>query len=145
VDNDPQAGVWVILNEANRYSATTDVGAAVSLTLRANPEEDYFIYNANPSAFLQGLAVGERHTNRFYYAVEDSHGAIGIGPIDVVVDGVNNIPGPAARPRFHRRAGSAGHAVQQPHAGADHRPGPHVHPARPSRAAATALISRCWT
>jgi VCBS repeat-containing protein len=98
VDNDPQAGVWVILNEANRYSATTDVGAAVSLTLRANPEEDYFIYNANPSAFLQGLAVGERHTNRFYYAVEDSHGAIGIGPIDVVVDGVNNIPAPQPDP-----------------------------------------------
>ncbi len=92
VDDAAQKGVWVILNDANRYAAVTDVGATVFLTLRANPEEDHFIYNASVSDFLQGLSEGERYTNRFYYAVEDSHGAIGIGPVDVIVEGVNNTP-----------------------------------------------------
>jgi len=92
VDNDADKGVWVILNDANRYDTITDVDASVSLTLRANPEEDHIIYDASASAFLLGLAEGERHTNRFYYALEDSHGGIGIGSIDVLVDGLNNIP-----------------------------------------------------
>lgn len=98
IDDAPDKGVWVLLNESNRYDALTDVGAVVSLDLRANPEEDHLLYDASVSAFLQGLAEGERYTNRFFYAVEDSHGAIGIGPIDVVVEGVNNTPVPNPDP-----------------------------------------------
>lgn len=98
IDDAADKGVWVILNESNRYDAMTDVGAAVSLNLRANPEEDHLLYDASVSAFLQGLAEGEQFTNRFFYAVEDSHGAIGIGPIDVIVDGVNNTPVPNPDP-----------------------------------------------
>lgn len=92
IDNAPIKGVWVVLNEANRYHAVTDVGATVSLTLRADPLEDHLIYDASASAFLKGLAEGKRHTNRFWYAVEDSHGAIGIGPVDVIVEGINDPP-----------------------------------------------------
>ncbi|HMP72006.1 MAG TPA: tandem-95 repeat protein [Kiritimatiellia bacterium] len=92
VDNHPDKGVWVILNEDTRYETVTDVGATVSLTLRANREEDHLIYDASASSFLRGLAEDERFTNRFFYAVEDSHGAIGIGPIDVIVTGLNDPP-----------------------------------------------------
>ena len=98
VDDAAEKGVWVVLNEGNRYGATTDVEATVTLTLRANAEEDHLIYDASASDFLQGLAEGERYTNRFYYAVVDTHGAIGIGPIDVVVVGVNNTPAPGDDP-----------------------------------------------
>ncbi|HMP76316.1 MAG TPA: Ig-like domain-containing protein [Kiritimatiellia bacterium] len=98
VDNAAEKGVWAVVTEANRYSATTDVGATVTLTLRANQEEDHLIYDASASAFLQGLAEGELYTNRFYYAVADSHGAIGIGPIDFVIVGVNNTPTPGNDP-----------------------------------------------
>ena len=92
VEDHPDRGVWVVLNEANRYTAMTDVGAAVTLILRANPQEDHILYNASVSAFLQGLAEGELYTNRLYYAVQDRNGGIGIGPLDVVVAGVNNPP-----------------------------------------------------
>ena len=98
VDDATNRGVWVILDETNRYAAVTAVGAPVSLTLRASEQEDHFLYNASVSAFLQGLAVGEVHTDRFYYAVEDSHGALGIGAVDVRVTGVNNTPTPLADP-----------------------------------------------
>ena len=92
VDDAPEKGVWVVLDDGNRYAATTDVGADVTLTLRANATEDHLIYDASVSDFLQGLAEGETYTNRFYYAVEDSHGGIGIGAIDMIVEGVNNTP-----------------------------------------------------
>ncbi len=92
VDNHAEKGVWVVLDDANRYSAVTDVGAAVSLTLHASPQEDYIIYDASASPVLPHLAEGEVYTNRLYYAVEDSNGGIGIGPLDVVITGLNNTP-----------------------------------------------------
>ena len=91
-DNNAAKGVWVLRSVANALSATTDVGASVTLTLRSNPQEDHFIYNASVSSFLQGLAEGEKYTNRFYYAVRDRNDGIGIGAIDMIVDGVNNTP-----------------------------------------------------
>jgi len=96
VDDHVNKGVWVVLNESNRYNIVTDQGATVSLTLRAHPREDHIIYDASTSAFLNTLAEGEIYTNRFYQAVVDSHGAIGIGPIDIVVVGLNDTP--VARP-----------------------------------------------
>lgn len=98
VDNHSDKGIWVILNESNRYAAVTDVGATVNLTLRADPDEDHVIYDANASSFLRGLAEGKLHTNRFWYAIEDSHGAIGIGPVDVIVEGINDPPVPRPDP-----------------------------------------------
>lgn len=92
VDDHAEKGVWVILNESSRYATVTDVGAAVTLTLRDSPTEDHIIYDAATSAYLKGLAEDELYTNRFYYAVEDTHGAIGIGPIDLVVVGLNDTP-----------------------------------------------------
>ena len=90
--NDAAKGVWVILDEDNRYHAFTDAGATAMLTLRADPREDHVIYDTAGSSFLEGLAEGELFTDRFYQAVEDRHGAIGIGPLDVVVCGVNDRP-----------------------------------------------------
>lgn len=98
VDDDADKGAWVILNESNRYAAVTDVGAGVGLTLRADPTEDHILYDAAASAFLNGLAEDELYTNRFYVAVEDSHGGIGLGPVDVVVRGLNDPPVPGPDP-----------------------------------------------
>ena len=56
VDDHSVRGVWVQLNESNRYNAITDVGAIVTLTLRANSREDHIAYDATASADLQGLA-----------------------------------------------------------------------------------------
>lgn len=98
VDDHSEKGVWVVLNEANRYQAVTDVGALATLTLRANRQDDHIIYDASASAFLQGLAEGELYTNRLYYAVADRNGGIGIGPLDIVVVGVNNTPEPKPDP-----------------------------------------------
>ena len=91
-DNNAAKGVWVLRSVANALGAMTDVGASVTLTLRSDPQEDHFIYNASVSSFLQGLAENEKYTNRFYYAVRDRNDGIGIGAIDMIVDGVNNTP-----------------------------------------------------
>ena len=98
VDNHSTKGVWVILNEDNRYDAVTDVGATVKLTLRADETLDNVVYDANASTFLRGLAEDELYTNRFWYAIEDSHGAVGIGPVDMIVIGVNDPPVPKPDP-----------------------------------------------
>ncbi len=98
VDNHVVKGLWVVLNETNRYQAVTDAGARVRLVRRSNVQEDHLLYDASASAYLRGLAEGELFTNRFWYAVEDSHGAIGIGPVDVIVTGVNDPPVPLADP-----------------------------------------------
>ena len=92
VDNDSVKGVWVVLNDSNRYHAVTDVGAEVDLVIRSDAREDHLVYDASASSFLNGLAEGERYTNRFYQAVKDTHGAIGIGPVDIVVVGLNDTP-----------------------------------------------------
>lgn len=92
VDDQADKGLWVVLNDDNRYHIVTDVGATVDLVLRADVREDCLIYDAAASAFLKGVAEGENYTNRFYQAVQDSHGAIGIGPVDVVVSGINDTP-----------------------------------------------------
>lgn len=98
VDDQPDKGVWVRLDESNRYRAVTGVGAVATLTLRADSREDHIVYDATASAYLQGLAEGELYTNRLYYAVEDRNGGIGIGPLDMVVVGVNNPPEPQPDP-----------------------------------------------
>ncbi|MDD4017307.1 MAG: Ig-like domain-containing protein [Kiritimatiellae bacterium] len=92
VDNEDAKGVWAVLNDSNRYQAVTDVGATVDLILRADVDEDHLIYDASASSFLNGLAEDERYTDRFYQAVADRHGAIGIGPVDIVVTGLNDTP-----------------------------------------------------
>ncbi len=91
-DNDAVKGLWTVLDETNRYNAVSQAGASVLLTLRATPQEDNFLYDASVSAFLNGLAEGEVYTDRFWYAVEDRHGAIGVGPVDVEVTGLNDTP-----------------------------------------------------
>ncbi len=98
VDNHPGKGVWVILNDANRLDTVTDVGARVTLALRADPTLDHVIYDANVSAFLRTLSEGQLYTNRFWYAIADRHGAVGIGPIDVIVEGINDQPVPLPDP-----------------------------------------------
>ena len=98
VDDDAQKGVWAILNDANRLQTTTAAGAPVTLTLRADPRENHLVYRAGDSAFLDGLAEGERFDDAFWYAVEDSHGAIAIGSVTVEITGVNDAPAPADDP-----------------------------------------------
>lgn len=98
VDNVAPKGVWAVLNDSNRFEATTDVGAEVVLTLRADTNEDHLIYDASTSTFLNGLQEDELYTNTFYYGVEDSHGAVSIGAIQMVVRGLNDVPTPSPDP-----------------------------------------------
>ena len=98
VDDHAQKGMWAILNDANRLQITTAAGAPVALTLRDDPSENHLVYRAGDSDFLDGLAEGERFDDTFWYAVEDSHGAIAIGPVTVEITGVNDAPAPGDDP-----------------------------------------------
>jgi hypothetical protein len=90
--NDAAKGVWVILDEDNRYHAFTDAGATAMLTLRADPREDHVIYDTAGSSFLRVWLKVSCSRTGFIKRFEDRHGAIGIGPLDVVVCGVNDRP-----------------------------------------------------
>src|SRR5262249_4290366 len=68
--------VWTILNDANRLSATSQLGAAVALEIRADRKKTCVVYNPRVSAYLDGVAKGETNSDTFYYAVQDSHAAI---------------------------------------------------------------------
>ena len=56
------------------------------------------MYRAGDSAFLDGLSEGERYDDTFWYAIEDGHGAIGIGQVTVEITGVNDDPIPSDDP-----------------------------------------------
>lgn len=103
VDDDTVSkGNWAVLNDANRLQATSQLGADVKLEIRNDRVETSIVYNPRASAYLNGLGlsngVPELADDRFFYAVQDSHGAIGLAPVTVRVSGVNDLPVPANDP-----------------------------------------------
>lgn len=98
VDNAATKGVWAVLTDATRLTATSLYGAQVKLEIRADRIETSIVYNPRTSSFLNGLALGESTNDTFYYAVEDSHGGTSFGRVDVQVTGVNDTPIPVADP-----------------------------------------------
>ncbi len=91
-------GLWTVLNDSNRLATTSNHDADVSLEIRANRIQTNLIYNPRPSSYLNGLANGESATDSFYYAVEDSHGAVTLALVSVQVAGVNDVPVPGNDP-----------------------------------------------
>jgi hypothetical protein len=99
VDDHAQKGNWVILNDDNRLNTTTAKGTAVRLEIRTDRIETSIVYNPRASAYLNGLSVVDPpEPDSFYYAAQDSHGAIGLARVTVNVSGVNDAPEPAADP-----------------------------------------------
>lgn len=98
VDDNEQAGVWAILEKSNSLQTTTASGVPVYLTLRADARENNLVYHAGDSEFLDGLAEGELYEDTLWYAIEDSHGAIGIGKVTFEITGVNDDPTPSDDP-----------------------------------------------
>lgn len=90
--------VWGILTDAGRLSTTSKHGATVNLEIRADRTETNIVYNPRTSSHLNGLALNEPETDTFWYAVEDSHGAVGLAEVEVNVTGVNDAPIPSADP-----------------------------------------------
>jgi VCBS repeat-containing protein len=91
-DDDAEKGLWTVLNNGNRFSTTSALGAEVTLDIRANRAQTNAVYNPRPSAYLDGLAIGETETDFFYYAVEDTHGAVSLAKVSVDVAGENDAP-----------------------------------------------------
>ena len=98
IDNDPEKGVWAVLNDGNRLSAISRLKAAVTLEIRADRNRTSVIYNPRNSTVLDGLALGETAFDSFYYAAEDRHGAVSLGLVMVEVAGLNDTPRPMADP-----------------------------------------------
>ncbi len=92
VDNHAVKGLWARMEDDNRLSTTSMLGAAVALEIRADPRETSLVYNPRVSAFLNGLAAGETAWDLFYYVAQDSHGAAALGLAQIPVAGVNDVP-----------------------------------------------------
>lgn len=98
IDDAPQNGMLALLNDNNRFTTISLLGAEVTLELRADRRLNNVVYNPRPSIWLDGMADGEETTDLFYYAVEDSHGAVSIAAVNVHVSGLNDAPFPVADP-----------------------------------------------
>ena len=86
----PGRTVWIPSTTA--LTATTPLGASVSLIARANPFEDSVIYNAGVSDQLRKLAQGESIVDGFWYILVDKYNAPGIAYVSLTVRGENNPP-----------------------------------------------------
>ncbi|BCX47598.1 integrin alphabeta-propellor repeat protein [Haloferula helveola] len=94
---DPMA-LWTQLDDTNRFQTESLKGATVLLEIRADRTLTNIVYNARSSTELNTLADGESTVDTFYYAVEDTSGAVSVAKISVSVDGVNDAPVPTDDP-----------------------------------------------
>lgn len=90
IDDAAQKGLWTILGDSTRLTTVSELGAAVTLEIRANRAQTNIVYNPRASSYIDGLAIGELATDSFYYAVEDTHGAVSIAKISVNLTGTND-------------------------------------------------------
>jgi len=98
IDDDGQRGLWTVLNDSNRLATASVHNAEVTLELRADRTHTNVVYNPRTSSHLNSLAEGQPETDTFYYAVEDTHGAVSLAQVTVNVTGVNDIPVPGNDP-----------------------------------------------
>lgn len=94
----PEPGVWAVLTDENRLQAETERGGEVSLEIRTDRIETSMVYNPLPSSYLDALPKDAIGLDSFYYAVEDSHGAVSLAKVTLRVTGRNDDPIPVADP-----------------------------------------------
>ena len=89
-------GQWT-LDGAFDSSVITDstmsaYDAEVKFFLRQNRAETFVGYDPDVSLSLNALALTEPATDRFFYAIEDSHGAVSVSEVQITVNGENDAP-----------------------------------------------------
>jgi VCBS repeat-containing protein len=94
----PAPGVWAELTDENRLRAVTERGGEVQLEIRTDRIETSMVYNPLPSSYLDALPKDAIGFDSFYYAVEDSHGAVSLAKVTLRVTGRNDDPIPVADP-----------------------------------------------
>ncbi|MCH7226909.1 Ig-like domain-containing protein [Haloferula sp. A504] len=97
----PVAGpkaLWTQLDDSNRFQTTSLRDAVVKLEIRADRTQTNVIFDSRSSPELNALADGESITDTFFYAVEDTSGAVSLAEVTVEVDGVNDDPVPTDDP-----------------------------------------------
>lgn len=76
----------------DQTSTLSELGASVTLDIRAARNETNILYDPRGSATLNALAAGETIEDCFYYTVRDTHGALGVAKVVITVTGVNDVP-----------------------------------------------------
>ena len=92
VDDAAAKGVWTVLTPQTSLTATSALGATVTLEIRADRTETSVVYNPRGSAELQRLGLGAVTNDTFYYGLQDSHQAVSLGRVTVQVTGVDDAP-----------------------------------------------------
>ena len=78
--------------ETDLLVTTSELGATVTLDIRAERIETSIVYDPRSSEILNALSDGETATDSFYYSVFDRHGARGVAKVTITVTGVNDVP-----------------------------------------------------
>ena len=96
VDASGSLGQWT-LDGAFDASVITDstmsaYGAEVEFFLRQVRSEMFVGYDPEVSPSLNALALAEPAMDRFFYAIEDSHGAVSVAEVLVNITGENDAP-----------------------------------------------------
>lgn len=76
----------------NLLTTTSQLGAKITLDIRANRAETNIVYDPRNSDILNALPQGAIAEDSFYYSVFDRHGARGIAKVTIFVTGVNDLP-----------------------------------------------------
>ena len=96
VDASASLGQWTLDGAFDPSVITNSTmsayGAEVEFFLRQIRAETFVGYDPDVSPSLNALALTESVTDRFFYAVEDSHGAVFVSEILITVNGENDAP-----------------------------------------------------
>ena len=81
-----------VLNDSDRLAVNSEEGAIVNLDLRFENQNSRISYDPTGVDKFNRLRLGEAATDVFWYAVKDSHNAIGVGKVTITITGVNDTP-----------------------------------------------------
>ncbi|CAA6692983.1 MULTISPECIES: Ig-like domain-containing protein [unclassified Lentimonas] len=96
VDASGSLGQWTLDGAFDRSVITDSTmsayGAEVKFFLRQIRAETFVGYDPDASPILNALALTESVTDRFFYAIEDSHGGVSVSEVRITVNGENDDP-----------------------------------------------------
>ncbi len=85
-------GVHPTSTSVLQTTGVSELGATITLDLRAQRIENSIIYDPRGSEILNALSATDSVEDSFYYTIVDQHGASATAKVTITVNGVNDAP-----------------------------------------------------